>query len=92
MREVTRILNAIDHGDPHTAEQFLPLVYTELRKLAAQRLGDEKSSQTLQPTALVHEAYICLVDVDRCRNGKTGVRCKTTCRFEFFRSRRPPIG
>ena len=57
-------LNAIDQGDPHAAEQLLPLVYKELRKLAAQRLGDEKPGQTLQPTALVHEAYIRLVDVD----------------------------
>ena len=61
MNEVTRILNAIDQGDPHAAEQLLPLVYGELRKLAAQRLTQEKPGQTLQATALVHEAYLRLV-------------------------------
>jgi RNA polymerase sigma factor (TIGR02999 family) len=64
MIEVTRILSAIEHGDPHAAEQLLPLVYGELRKLAAQRLAQEKPGQTLQPTALVHEAYLRLVDVE----------------------------
>jgi RNA polymerase sigma factor (TIGR02999 family) len=63
MSEVTRILSAIEHGDAHAAEQLLPLVYEELRKLAAQRLAQEKPGQTLQPTALVHEAYLRLVDV-----------------------------
>ena len=61
MSEVTRILSAIEQGDPHAAEQLLPLVYDELRELAAARLADEKSGQTLQPTALVHEAYLRLV-------------------------------
>ncbi|MCI0637674.1 MAG: ECF-type sigma factor [Gemmataceae bacterium] len=61
MSEVTRILSAIDQGDPHAAEQLLPLVYDELRKLAAQRLAQEKPGQTLQATALVHEAYLRLV-------------------------------
>ncbi|HMF11828.1 MAG TPA: ECF-type sigma factor [Gemmataceae bacterium] len=61
MNEVTRILSAIEQGDPHATEQLLPLVYDELRKLAAQRLAGEKSGQTLQPTALVHEAYLRLV-------------------------------
>jgi RNA polymerase sigma factor (TIGR02999 family) len=61
--EVTRILSAIDQGDPRAAEQLLPLVYDELRKLAAQRLAHEKPGQTLQATALVHEAYLRLVDV-----------------------------
>jgi RNA polymerase sigma factor (TIGR02999 family) len=61
MNEVTRILSAIEQGDPHAAEQLLPLVYDELRKLAAQRLGQEKPGQTLQATALVHEAYLRLV-------------------------------
>jgi RNA polymerase sigma factor (TIGR02999 family) len=61
MSEVTRILNAIDQGDPHAAEQLLPLVYDELRKLAAARLAQEKPGQTLQATALVHEAYLRLV-------------------------------
>jgi RNA polymerase sigma factor (TIGR02999 family) len=60
MNEVTRILEAIDQGDPHAAEQLLPLVYDELRKLAAQRLAQEKPGQTLQATALVHEAYLRL--------------------------------
>jgi RNA polymerase sigma factor (TIGR02999 family) len=61
MDEVTRILSAIEQGDPHAAEQLLPLVYDELRKLAAQRLAQEKPGQTLQATALVHEAYLRLV-------------------------------
>jgi RNA polymerase sigma factor (TIGR02999 family) len=62
MNEITRILSAVDEGDPQAAEQLLPLVYTELRKLAAQRLSQEKPGQTLQATALVHEAYLRLVD------------------------------
>jgi RNA polymerase sigma factor (TIGR02999 family) len=61
MNEVTRILSAIEQGDPHAAEQLLPLVYEELRKLAAQKLAQEKPGQTLQATALVHEAYLRLV-------------------------------
>jgi RNA polymerase sigma factor (sigma-70 family) len=61
MTDVTRILSAIDQGDPHAAEQLLPLVYDELRKLAAQKLAQEKPGQTLQATALVHEAYLRLV-------------------------------
>jgi RNA polymerase sigma factor (TIGR02999 family) len=65
MSEVTRILSAIEQGDPHTAEQLLPLVYQELRALAAQRLAQEKPGQTLQATALVHEAYLRLVDRDQ---------------------------
>jgi len=60
MGEVTRILDAIDAGDPHAAEQLLPLVYDELRKLAAQKIVQEKPGQTLQATALVHEAYLRL--------------------------------
>ena len=63
MSDVTRILSAIEAGDPHAAEQLLPLVYEELRKLAAARLDQEKPGQTLQATALVHEAYLRLVDV-----------------------------
>jgi RNA polymerase sigma factor (TIGR02999 family) len=62
MNEVTRILSAAEQGDPHAAEQLLPLVYDELRKLAAQKLAEEKSGQTLQATALVHEAYLRLVE------------------------------
>ena len=61
MSEVTRILSAIEKGDPAASEQLLPLVYEELRKLASQRLALEKSGQTLQATALVHEAYLRLV-------------------------------
>jgi RNA polymerase sigma factor (TIGR02999 family) len=61
MSEVTRILNAIEQGDPHAAEQLLPLVYDELRRLAAQKLAHEKPGQTLDATALVHEAYLRLV-------------------------------
>jgi RNA polymerase sigma factor (TIGR02999 family) len=60
MSEVTRILSAIRQGDPHAASQLLPLVYDELRKLAAQKLAHEPSGQTLQPTVLVHEAYLRL--------------------------------
>jgi RNA polymerase sigma factor (TIGR02999 family) len=62
MSDVTHILGAIERGDPGAAEQLLPLVYDELRKLAAQRLAQEKPGQTLQATALVHEAYLRLVD------------------------------
>jgi RNA polymerase sigma factor (TIGR02999 family) len=61
--EVTHILSAIDQGDPHAAEQLLPLVYDELRKLAAQKMAQEAPGQTLQATALVHDAYLRLVDV-----------------------------
>jgi RNA polymerase sigma factor (TIGR02999 family) len=61
MADVTQILNAIEQGDPKAAAELLPLVYDELRKLAAARLADEKPGQTLQPTALVHEAYLRLV-------------------------------
>ncbi len=63
MNDVTRILSAIEQGDQQAAEQLLPLVYEELRRLAAQRLAAEKPGQTLQATALVHEAYLRLVDV-----------------------------
>jgi RNA polymerase sigma factor (TIGR02999 family) len=62
MNEVTRILSAVDKGDPHAAEQLLPLIYDELRTLAAQKLAQENPGQTLQATALVHEAYIRIVD------------------------------
>jgi RNA polymerase sigma factor (TIGR02999 family) len=68
MSEVTRILSAIKHGDPHTAEKLLPLVYDELRKLAAHKIAQEKPGQTLDATALVHEAYVRLVDTDQSRN------------------------
>jgi RNA polymerase sigma factor (TIGR02999 family) len=68
MSEVTRILTAIEQGDPSAAAQLLPLIYDELRRLAAQKLGQEKPGQTLQATALVHEAYLRLVDVDRAQH------------------------
>ena len=68
MSEVTRILSAIEQGDPHAAEQLLPLVYEELRQLAAQKLAHEKPGQTLQATALVHEAYLRLVDVNESQS------------------------
>ena len=68
MSDVTQILGRIEEGDGHAAEQLLPLVYDELRKLAAQKLAQEKPGQTLQATALVHEAYIRLVDVETAQH------------------------
>jgi len=68
MSEVTRILSAIEQGDPHAAEQLLPLVYDELRKLAAQKLAYEKAGQTLQAAALAHEAYLRQVDADKTQH------------------------
>jgi RNA polymerase sigma factor (TIGR02999 family) len=68
MSDVTQILNAIEHGDPKAAEQLLPLVYDELRRLAAQKLAQEKPGQTLEATALVHEAYLRLVDVEQAQH------------------------
>ena len=67
MHEVTRILSAIEHGDAQAAEQLLPLVYGELRRLAAEKMAQEKPGQTLQATALVHEAYMRLVDVGKAQ-------------------------
>jgi RNA polymerase sigma factor (TIGR02999 family) len=64
MNDVTRLLSAIEHGDPKASEDLLPLVYRELRRLAKQRLAQERPGQTLQATALVHEAYLRLVDGD----------------------------
>jgi RNA polymerase sigma factor (TIGR02999 family) len=68
MRDATQILSAIEQGDPHAAGQLLPLVYDELRKLAAAKLVQEKPGQTLQATALVHEAYLRLVDVEQAQH------------------------
>lgn len=68
MSDVTRILCRIESGDPAAAEQLLPLIYDELRKLAASRLAQEKPGQTLQATALVHDAYVRLVDVDKVQH------------------------
>jgi RNA polymerase sigma factor (TIGR02999 family) len=72
MADVTRILSAVEAGDPSAAAELLPLVYDELRKLAAARLADEKPGQTLQATALVHEAYLRLVGPDQAQrwNGR----------------------
>ncbi len=67
MSDVTQILSQIESGDPSAAEQLLPLVYDELRKLAAAKLAQEKPGQTLQATALVHEAFLRLVDSDKAR-------------------------
>jgi len=68
MSDVTRILSQIEQGDPKAASQLLPLVYDELRKLAAAKLAHENPGQTLQATALVHEAYIRLVDVEKAKS------------------------
>ncbi len=68
MNEVTTILSALEHGDPQAAEQLLPLVYDELRKLAAQKLAHERPGQTLSATALVHEAYVRLVDAEKAQS------------------------
>jgi RNA polymerase sigma factor (TIGR02999 family) len=68
MPDVTRILNEIEQGDTSAAEQLLPLVYDELRRLAAARMAQEAPGQTLQATALVHDAYIRLVDVDQAQH------------------------
>ena len=77
MSDIIRALSAIERGDPSASEQLLPLVYAELRQLAAQRLSREAPGQTLQPTALVHEAYLRLVDRD-------GARQKWDGRGHFF--------
>src|SRR5262249_9623347 len=68
MTDVTRSLSAIEQGDPSAAEQLLPLVYDELRKLAAQRMAQEKPGQTLPATALVHEVYLRLVDTEKAQH------------------------
>src|SRR5262249_10056493 len=72
MSEVTRILSAIEQGDPSAAEQLLPLVYDELRQLAAQKLAHEQPGQTLQATALVHEAYLRLVGAEQPQSWDSG--------------------
>jgi RNA polymerase sigma factor (TIGR02999 family) len=68
MSEVTRVLAGIERGDPHAAEELLPLVYAELRQLAAERMSQERPGLTLQATALVHEAYVRLVDGDQAQH------------------------
>ena len=86
MSKITRILSAIDEGDLHAAEQLLPLVYDELRKLASHKLAQEKPGQTLQATALVHEAYVRLVTPAQSGHAhggeKAGVRWNS--RGHFF--------
>jgi RNA polymerase sigma factor (TIGR02999 family) len=81
MHEVTQILSAIEQGDPHAAGQLLPLVYDELRKLAAQKLAHEKPGQTLQATALVHDAYLRLV---ASAGGESGEEPRWNTRGHFF--------
>jgi hypothetical protein len=94
MNEVTHILSGIEAGDPHAAEQLLPLVYDELRKLAAQKLAQEKPGQTLEATALVHEAYVRLVDSDKVQQRSStailrrGNGCRTT-HIPFLNTFRP---
>ena len=83
MSEVTRILSAIEQGDPQAASQLLPLVYDELRKLAAQRLAQEKPGQTLQATAIVHEAYLRLV-IDQEPGAQGQEPVKWNSRGHFF--------
>lgn len=68
MSDVTQILSQLENGDPSSSDNLLPLVYEELRKLAAARLAHEKSGQTLQATALVHEAYVRMVDVEKAQH------------------------
>jgi DNA-directed RNA polymerase specialized sigma24 family protein len=73
MSDVTRILNAVEQGDPKAAEELLPLVYDELRRLAAAKMANEKPGQTLQPKALVHEAWVRLLGLaQEPRRGKAG--------------------
>jgi len=75
MSNVTRMLSAIERGAASAAEQFLPLVYEELRKLAAAKLSKEKPGQTIQPTVLVHEAYVRLADGDAAQQRNPGRSC-----------------
>jgi hypothetical protein len=72
MKEVTRILSAIEQGEPHAAEQLLPLVYEEMRQLGAQKLAQEKPGQTLEATARVHEVYLRLVNRDEAQRWNSG--------------------
>jgi hypothetical protein len=74
MSDVTQLLNAIEAGEPKAADQLLPLVYEELRKLAAAKMAQEKPGQTLQATALVHEAWLRLVGADEQKAWMDGIR------------------
>jgi hypothetical protein len=94
MTDVTRILSAIEEGDAQAAEQLLPLVYEELRKLAAQKMVNEQPGQTLQATALVHEAYLRLVDGEKVQHWnipKTMGVCYNSDRCRPGVSSAPPI-
>jgi RNA polymerase sigma factor (TIGR02999 family) len=82
MSEISRILDAMNQGDPGAADQLLPLVYAELRRLAAAQLAREAPGQTLQPTALVHEAYLRLVESPGCESG--GAEPRWNSRGHFF--------
>jgi RNA polymerase sigma factor (TIGR02999 family) len=84
MTDVTRVLSAIQQGDPHAADQLLPLVYDELRKLAAAKLAHEKPGQTLDATALVHEAYVRLVTPVKSPASKEGEKAGWDSRGHFF--------
>jgi len=81
MSEVTRILEAIDAGDPHAPDQLLPLLYDELRKLATAKLANEKPGQTLQATALVHEAYVRLVGTQSPPDAAGGLQFSNRAHF-----------
>jgi RNA polymerase sigma factor (TIGR02999 family) len=83
MSEVTRILSAIEQGEPNAAEELLPLVYNELRMLAAKKMAQEKAGQTLQPTALVHEAYLRLVQSPQPERGGSQPRHWDSSRHFF---------
>src|SRR6516165_3959212 len=83
MSDVTQILSAIEQGDPHAAEELLPVIYDELRKLAAEKLAQEKPGQTLQATALVHEAYLRLVG-GRAASSRARERIHWDSRRHFF--------
>jgi hypothetical protein len=87
VNNVTQILSAIEEGDPHAAEKLLPLVYAELRKLAAARLAQERPGQTLQATALVHDAYLRLVDREAAQGGTSMLLRLRQC--DAFSSNRP---
>ncbi len=92
MSEVTRILSAVEGGDPHAAGQLFPLVYAELRQLAAQRLARERPGQTLDATALVHEAFLRLVDVEQAQRWNSRRHCfaaaaEAMCRILVERAR-----
>ena len=93
-QDVTRMINAIENGDPHASEELLPLVYAELRRLAARKMAIERAGHTLQPTALVHEAYLRLVNPEKTpvqwegRTHFSGAAAEAMRRFLIDRARR----